>query len=184
MKFALAGIAAATVLAVPLAAQAHDGHHCRHKCPHPTPTPSVTPTVTPAPPAPTPVAGPPGPQGPAGPPGPAGTQGPQGPAGPAGPQGPPGASPRKCRSRRQFLLTLPRAYSGVRRVTALVAGERQVLRVSSRRQVRVDFRGETSRVVAVVIRRRGFPRVIRFYTLCQRHGIGGVNVPPRPTPLV
>ena len=133
--------------------------------------------------------GQPGAAGPAGP-GATGLALPAGapaPAGPAGPQGAPGTTvvvrPRSCVSRRVVTIRLPKAYSNVKRVGALVAGKRRVLRVNSRRQVRVSFVGlQRPGVTAVVIRRKPRPEVKRFYALCGIGSVGGVNVPPRPTP--
>jgi Collagen triple helix repeat (20 copies) len=132
----------------------------------------------------------PGPQGPPGPPGPAGTNGTNGTNGvngvngvngAPGAPGAPGASPRSCTSRRSFKLRLPRAYQGVRIVRAFIASHERFLHVSPTRRVTINFRGiraSQGRGVAVVIRRRGFPSVLRIYTLCTRDGVGNINVPP------
>lgn len=134
---------------------------------------------------PTPPGGPPGqtgPQGPQGPPG-VGTPGTQGPAGPAGPAGPP-AEERTCTSRREFDLTLPPRYRGLRIVAAYVASEPQTLRVKPGRKIHISFvgvSGRRGRGVAVAIWRQGIRPVLRIYSLCTNVGVGQFNVPPAPT---
>ena len=67
-------------------------------------------------------------------------------------------------------------------MTAFVASHRRFLHVSPTRRVTIDFRGiraAQGRGVAVAIRRRGLPSVLRVYTLCTRDGVGQVNVPAR-----
>lgn len=139
---------------------------------------------------PTGPAGPPGPQGPPGvgtpgPAGPPGAAGPPGPAGPQGPPGPPGVAPDDtCSSRRQFDITLPPRYRGLRAVVAFVGSDRRILRVLPGRKVHVSFVGITGRVgrgVAVAIWRSGRKPVRRIYTLCTQRGVGQFNVPPAPT---
>lgn len=154
------------------------------------------------------VQGPVGPAGPAGPQGPPGPAGPAGinplvsvePAGAncanggvkfVSPQGTffacngrdgTNATPRTCVSRRRFTIRLPRAYQGVQIVRAFVASRQRFLHVSPTRRVTINFRGiraREGRGVAVAIRRRGFPSVLRVYTLCTNDGVGQINVPPR-----
>lgn len=118
-------------------------------------------------------------------PGPAGPAGPAGPGGPAGPQGVPGVTttvtvsrtekPAACRSRRTLSLKLPPGYSG--RVTALVSGRRQTVRVDSRRRVRISFRGVKCGLGSIVIRRHGLKPVVRIYTLGPDGNITSFNVP-------
>ena len=170
--------ASPTVTPSPTATATPTPKPCKHpwKCPQPTPT--ATPTATP-----TPIATPTAPPVP--------LQQPVGPSGPAGPQGPPGSAgedgddgrPRTCVSKRIVTITLPNSYSGVKRVGALVSGKLRVLRVNNRRQVRISFVGrQRAGINAVVIRRKPRPEIKRFYALCGQGAVGGVNVPPRPTP--
>lgn len=121
-----------------------------------------------------------------GPAGPAGPQGPAGPAGPAGKDGANGTSAQsvsrqsvaakgKCTSKRTLSIRLPRGYHG--RITALVSGKRQTVRVDSRRRIRLTFRGVKCGIGSVVIRKRGLKPVVRIYTLGPDGNLTSFNVP-------
>lgn len=86
-----------------------------------------------------------------------------------------GAVPKVCQSHRNITITLPPRFKG-KTVLVKYDGVRKLVKVGSKRHVKVKLAGLRPGIYAVVITSKNVKREVRLYSTCRTGKLGGVNV--------